>query len=558
MRRIRDIAHSTSLELATKISGKTKRVRQSGATAPEIPAIVVESFVESLDMTDSPEPQNQATPQSSEQKFLTICGQLAIGALLLLLFFYGICITGVVLKEPDIAFLLGGGRWIVEHGQIPATDPFSYTTHYHPVPYVIEKWLTEVIFYGLESSVGLTGLLLFAGIILTMAFLVIPYRIAHLCGLRGGAAMRLACLGLITSMSHLAVRPEIFSFLFTAIWFEVMIRLTIATTDNTKIRWDFVAILAVLMCLWSNMHTLFMVGVLIPGFYSFCAVVERFLPGVKEKPFNWTAPIITVVCVLSSLFNPYGIGLWTYLPNVFGPFNDTNNEMQPIFPNNAANPLFLGFYILLATGLRDLIRSCRVPLKQGDLFFRGLIPLGILGGMKTVRSIPLCGLFLVSGRARVMEHNAETAAVASQAEESYLARLTNPFKPLWPLTCIATVCIGIYACTYSVIPMVPQDSAAFKPPFKAIEFIEKHRPSGNLLNDPHFGATMIYKMRNNPPVFIDPRYNLYGNELLQNYWHMVNADANYEQLLNHYKIDWVFLQPKAKLLERLAKDPNWQ
>ncbi len=522
-------------------------------------------------MTDLPETQNQTTPPNLEPKFLNLCGQIAIGCFLLLLFFYGFCITGVVLKEPDICFLLGGGRWIVEHGQLPATDPFSYTTHYHPVQYVIEKWLTEVIFYGLEASVGLTGLLLFDGIILTLAFVVFPYRIAYLCGLRGGAAMRLASLGLLTSMSHLALRPEIFSFLFTAIWFEIMVRLNIATAGNTKIRWDFIAILAVLMCLWSNMHTLFMVGILIPGFYSVCAVAERFVPALKEKPFNWTAPIVTVACILASLVNPYGFGLWTYIPNVFGPFNDTNNEMQPIFPKNWANPLFLGFYILLVTGLKDIIKSCREPLRQGDLFFRGLIPLGILGGMKTVRSIPLCGLFLLSGRARVMEHNAATDAATDAATvaetdaetesamiETKLAKVTNPFNPLWPLTCIATVCIGVYACTYSVIPMVPQDSAAFKPPFKAIAYIEAHRPSGNLLNDPHFGATMIYKMRNNPPVFIDPRYNLYGNELLQNYWHMVNADANYLELLDKYKIDWVFLAPKTKLPERLAKDPNWQ
>ncbi|MCC7526917.1 MAG: hypothetical protein IT342_00260, partial [Candidatus Melainabacteria bacterium] len=264
-------------------------------------------------------------------------------------------------------------------------------------------------------------------------------------------------------------------------------------------------------------------------------------------------------CILASLVNPYGFGLWTYIPNVFGPFNDTNNEMQPIFPNNWTNPLFLGFYILLVTGLREIIKSCREPIRQGDLFFRGLIPLGILGGMKTVRSIPLCGLFLVAGRARVIEHNAANEAETdSSTIETKLAKITNPFNPLWPLTCIATVCIGVYACTYSVTPMVPQDSAAFKPPFKAIEYIEAHRPRGNLLNDPHFGATMIYKMRNNPPVFIDPRYNLYGNELLQNYWHMVNADANYQELLDKYKIDWVFLAPKTKLPERLSKDPNWQ
>ncbi len=517
-------------------------------------------------MTDSADLQNEKAPPATEQNFLRLVGQFAIFLFLGLLVFYGACITGIVFKEPDICFLLGGGRWIIEHGQLPATDPFSYTTHYHPVQYVIEKWLTEVIFYGLEATVGLTGLLIFDGIILCLAFVVFPYRIAHLCGLRGGAAMSLVCLSLLNSMSHLAVRPEVFSFLLTAIWFEMMVRINIATTGNTKIRWDFIAILALLMCLWSNLHTLFMVGFLIPGFYSACAVAERFVPGLKGKPFNWTVPILTVVCLLVSLVNPYGYGLWAYIPNVFGPFNDTNNEMQPIKLSNALNPFFVPFYLLILTGLRDLVKSLRVPLKQGDLFFRGLIPLGIFGGLKTVRSIPMCGLFVSSGRARVMEHNgsgvqAEPGADSSgerNEEESYLSKMTNPFNPMWPSTCLLAVSAGVYLCTFAVTPKVPQESAAFKPPFKAIQYLEEHRPSGNLLNDPHFGATMIYKMRNNPPVFIDPRYNLYGNELLQNYWHMVNNDPNCDQLLDKYNIDWIFLPPSTKLPQRLAKDSNWR
>jgi len=578
MRQIRDFQPFPSL---FHISGAVRKGCNNGTFAPrtgEIPAIVDRMARRSLSgtphlmlMSESKEETNFEATQKSEQGFRDLVAQIAICAFLLLLLFYGFCIGGLVLKEPDICFLLGGGRWIVEHGQLPATDPFSYTTHYHPVQYVIEKWLTEVIFYLIEKHLGLTALLIFDGIILASAFVIVPYRIAHLCGLRAGAAMKLVSLSLLASMSHLAVRPEIFSFLLTAAWFELMVRISNATSGNTKIRWDLIAILAVMMCLWSNMHTLFLVGVLIPGFYCACAILERFIPRLKDKPFNWTMPIATVVCVLASLVNPYGVGLWTYLPNVFGNFNDTNNEMQPLTLKIAHNPFFIGFYLLVITGLKDLIQSWRKPIQQGDLFFRGLIPLGIFGGFKTIRSIPMSGLFLFSGRAmmngnaqsetttptEVTTKAAETRAIGT-ASASKLERLTNPFAPAWSLTCIATVCLGVLLCTAAVKPIVPQDSAAFKPPFEAIEFIEKNRPTGNLLNDPHFGAVMIYKMRDNPPVFIDPRYNLYGNTLLQDYWHMVNCDPEYEKLLEKYKIDWIFLAPNSKLPQTLAKDSNWQ
>ncbi len=95
-------------------------------------------------------PQGQTDPESSPNADSFLARRLAslsVTALLIFLFLYGCCISGLVLKEPDICFLLGGGRWIVEHGQIPSVDPFSYTTHYHWAQYVVEKWLTEVVFY---------------------------------------------------------------------------------------------------------------------------------------------------------------------------------------------------------------------------------------------------------------------------------------------------------------------------------------------------------------------------------------------------------------------------
>lgn len=508
-------------------------------------------------MTDTPELPQQGPALSSEQMFLRSVAKVAVCVFLSVLFLYGICIAGVVLKEPDICFMLGGGRWIVEHGQLPLSDPFSYTTHYHPYLYVIEKWLAQVIFYGIESSLGLCALVLFGAAVHALTFVIIPLRIASLCGIRGGTALWMASLTLLASLCHLALRAEIFSALFCAVWLEVIVRISIATRGNTSIRWGSIILLAVLTCLWSNMHTLFMLAVLIPGFYSVCAVAERLAPGLKNTPFNWTAPIATVACALASLINPYGINLWLSIPNVFGAFTATNNEMQPISLANIANPLFFPFYLMVFLSLRTFLKAVRMPLKQGDLFFAGLLPLGVFGGIKTIRSIPLAGLFLHTSKADAQGRTL-SAEVEPTPLETTFSIIVNPFSIRWQAVCLCAVSLGVYICTFSVIPDVPQVSAAFKPPFKAIKFIESHRPPGNLLNDPHFGAVMIYKMHENPLVFIDPRYNLYGNALLQDYWHMVNCDANYNQLLEHYKIGWVFLAPRENLSKMLAKSPNWQ
>ena len=205
------------------------------------------------------------------------------------------------MKEPDICFLLGGGRWIVEHGQIPSVDPFSYTTHYHWAQYVVEKWLTEVVFYLILAKLGAIWLLVFDAMMLALAFVVMPYRILYRSGWRGFSALGMTCLSALTSCSHLALRPEIFSFVLTGVWLEVLLVVSQRTRGNTSIEWRSIGLLALLMCLWSNLHTLFMVGVLLPGIYFGCMILERFSPPLRKEPINWTVPIIFISRRLASL-----------------------------------------------------------------------------------------------------------------------------------------------------------------------------------------------------------------------------------------------------------------
>ena len=65
----------------------------------------------------------------------------------------------VPLVDPDIWWHLRTGQWIVEHAQVPATDPFSaYGMGNHWVAY---SWLFEVLVYGLFTKFGLMGILVF-------------------------------------------------------------------------------------------------------------------------------------------------------------------------------------------------------------------------------------------------------------------------------------------------------------------------------------------------------------------------------------------------------------
>jgi hypothetical protein len=476
----------------------------------------------------------------------------------LLLFFYGATIAGTVLKEPDICFLLAAGRWTVEHGQIPQQDPFSYTAHLLPAKYILEKWLAEVIFYGVWAGLGGACFLVLDTCCATLAFVIIPYRVLCLCGWRGLPALLLVMLLALTSFAHLAARPEIFSFLFLAIWFEVLVRMQKRTADNTDIDWKSIILLGFLMCLWVNMHTLFLFGMLLPGVYTACVIGEKFFPELRKQPFNFTGPILMVVCILASLVNPWGFDLWTYMPFVFGRFTETNNEMQPLGLKNALTPAFFPFYLAVLIGLRVFfLDAMKRPYKSGDLFYRLLIPLGIAGGFKVVRSIPLSGWFILTALAGSVIPAWQTKNKLLTAIDAKIEETIKPFSWSWTLVCLLISAMGTVLITMAVPPQAPQGSAAFTPPLKAIQFIEEHPPKGNLLNDPHFGNVMEWQMQHNPPVFIDSRYNLFPYDLLQDYWKIVQCADGWQDLLKKYDIGWVFLPPNLELPKRLAQDPNW-
>ncbi len=488
--------------------------------------------------------------QAARLKMSKLIPALTVASFVLFLLFYGACISGIVLREPDICFLLASGRWIVENGHLPSTDPFSYSTIYHNQPYVIEKWLTEVIFFLLWKLTSTTGLLVFDAIMLTLTFAVMPYRLYRLSGVGGLKALLLTILATLTSFCHLAVRPEIFSYLFAAIYLEILMRLS---DSNRILHWPSVIGLVAMMVLWANLHTLFIVGLLILAAYAGCIFLEKVLR-LTDKKTDWTVPVALALCVPATLITPYGFTLWQYLPNIFGPFNNTNNEMQPINMSSLTSVGMYPFFVLILVSAVVLVRKAlNKPRKPGELFFKLLLPIGIIGGIKTIRTIPISDLFACAGMARIL-------GLSQQSKTSVDEKIDELFQPMhlgWIATSLASAGLGAYMMTSIIPPEIPQSSAAFHPPVKAVEFIGKNRPAGRMLNDPHFGNVLMWQLEEAPPVFIDSRYNLYGNTLLQDYWTMAENQTGARQLLEKYSIDWVFLKPELPLIKALSQDSGW-
>ncbi len=213
-------------------------------------------------------------------------------------------------------FLLG--RIILETGSVPLTNLFSYT--YPDSPFINLHWLSEVVFYLVFQLAGLPALQ-----ILTLATVTLAFALVFYFSLKRGGLIPVT----IVSMLYLRIlfertdiRPEIFSFLFTAAFIVILYRYRERFT-----KWIF--LLIPLELLWVNVHIYFIVGILIIGLFLVDAVITHR----RNLYSKYTSILVIVFCatLLVTLVNPNGISGATYPFRVFENYGYSIEENQSIF-----------------------------------------------------------------------------------------------------------------------------------------------------------------------------------------------------------------------------------
>src|SRR5262245_60695430 len=86
------------------------------------------------------------------------------------------CLSMLVLKalwpyiDPDLWWHLRVGQWIVEHGRLPQTDPFSQLGIETGKPWLAYSWLFELLVYGIYQTLGLAGIVLYRVVMAVAVF----------------------------------------------------------------------------------------------------------------------------------------------------------------------------------------------------------------------------------------------------------------------------------------------------------------------------------------------------------------------------------------------------
>ena len=425
-----------------------------------------------------------------------------------------------LLNDPDSYSHIAIGRWIMAHGAVPASDPFSFSML--GAPWISFEWLSEVIDAAAYALSGWAGVVALAAAAIALAVALLTRFLLRELSPMPALLMVMAAVTLLAP--HMLARPHVLTLPIMVAWAAALVRCMDHRAPPPY--WALP-----LLVLWANLHgsVVLALGLIGP------AVLEGLL---DEKRSEWPRALLrwlpfTALAVAACCLTPYGPGPLLIPLTTLSAGHALNwiSEWRPQDFGHVGS-----FELLLLAGIFALSRGVTLPV------VRALVVLGLIHfALAQVRNADLLAmlapLYLAAPLARQLggQIGDDTAGSARSVNLAALA--------------VMIVATGL-ALGRDVRPAphnTPEAAVASAGLAKA----------GPVLNDYSFGGYLIFA---GIPTFIDGRSELYGGPFIERYNRDVSlADLrDFLKLLDQYKFDATLLEPGTPAVALLDRLPDWQ
>ncbi|HEU4686630.1 MAG TPA: hypothetical protein VFS39_19135 [Nitrospira sp.] len=213
-----------------------------------------------------------------------------------------------VIIDPDIWWHLAAGQWMVEHGQLPDTDPFS--AYGEGKPWIAYSWLFEIGIYAWYRYAGEVAIILYTLIGIWALMLVLHRLIGRRCPefLPG---VLLLSVSVVALSKMFTPRPWLLTILFFAFTLEVVL----ALREGQESRW--IWFLPFAYVVWANVHIQFIYGLGLLGLACIAPVIDRAICRLQgQGPTAWSRACwtrlvgVTVLCAIATLATPHHAELY--------------------------------------------------------------------------------------------------------------------------------------------------------------------------------------------------------------------------------------------------------
>jgi hypothetical protein len=467
------------------------------------------------------------------------------------------------LGDPDIWWHLKTGQWMLEHGQLPSEDPFSYTSSADLSPSIQRslrsQWLGQVLLYAAYDLGGYPGLNF-----LKAFFVIFPFVLVYLFSVRRRCSpvaavliMSPALLTILTTSVLSFERPQAFSFSLIILLLLVMEQLR-----RRPKKWTWALVLFLLLALWVNVHGGFILGVVLTAVYGAGLLAEW---GVyKDKEAKRTLAylgggglallVVALVAmpqiygyfygfVLGTVKNLLGIGVES--AGIRGNILEYRSLWSAYRDFGYLSPLFIIVFMvftLVALAMKYL-RERKVDFPE-VLVVSVIVLFGVSYSRGSLFALVVLPLFL---------------AVAA-------GRLKRPEGWMFPAACLVlSFIVGFSAwksTPWQLRPLAIQRDGWVDREFPsgAVEFIRAHEIQGPMFNKLEWGGYLIWRLYPEYKVFIDGR--MLDNRVTWSYLAVQGARGQWKSTLETFGVNFMLFElvnqkvgfPPPILLQFLAEE----
>ena len=452
--------------------------------------------------------------------------------------------------DTDTWWHLKTGEYIIENGEIPQTDIFSHTRFGESWRGASAGWTMQSGLFLIYLNLGYAGLNIFTACMVTLAFFII-YK-----SMSGGEFLKgfILIFAAVVSSVFWAARPYLMTFVLSALTILIL-------EDYRWKRKDRLWVIPLIMILWVNSHGGFVYGVIIWGLYGIAEGIiwmgqaktiknfftkDWFLSGLKGSVGKLL--LIGLLMILAISINPAGPSMLLYPFETvsIAALQDFIQEWQsPNFHDINAQP-----FVWMIIAFLGIFGVSKDKLALSDFILLGTFTyMGLLAG----RNIAIFALI----SAPIFSRYAAPLAVKLGDKFNFHGLSDEiPKKPLRIINIIILILLfsTVILKMAVVLPTnINQAHVSDYLPSKAIDYLKENPLKGKILNTYNWGGYLIWEIPEHP-VFVDGRTDLYRDEILLEWLGIMKADQGWEEKLDHWDIDIIFIERNMYLARELNLD----
>lgn len=476
-----------------------------------------------------------------------------------------------LLADGGTGVHIRAGEWMLQHGRVPWTDPFSFTKPGQP--WFAWEWAWELAAAGTHRWAGLTGVVWLHLILLSVIGLTL-FQVTARQSKSRPLAFGLTAVALAASSSHWLARPHLLSWLFTLV--AVAIVLEAEFQENRRWLW----FLPPLTLLWANIHGSFALPILMCGLLALGRWSEErwtrreSLDATPLGPPWSTYVYLAAATFAASLINPYGFRLHEHLVRYLFDSQQLGliAEFQSI--NFRVAPSGYIEIVLLEAAIAAFwfLRRGRWGWTAWLLFWCHLtLQSRRSAAYLACMTAPLFGVayhqwqlsWETPGVPDKHERASRWATRLPQRIAEAASAFWNEYAPLEEIPrahLLPAIVMG--ALTWALLHPTGADSpfhasySAHEFPVNAVEHLDLTLDTHIFAKD-QWGDYLIYRHGPRIPVFTDDRSDFYGGEFCGDWARALRGGPNGSHLLDRYQISTVLTSPEDGLTQVLEQSPGW-